>query len=115
MPKDKDYDDVDKHYQKSMTAAEAGRYIANPESLPTVPRKPKKKKPKAKAKAKKGGIKEKLKSFAKKAVSPKTYTDPSGYKALNKYMLEQHRQAELKKKIKKKKAEGAALRAKKRK
>lgn len=99
---DKEYRDVDKHYKKSAAKAdstkqrglmwwEARKYWTKPDSIPSS-----------------------VDTSSPKAKKPHGLS-PSGIKAFNKYMGEKWKQKDLKKQIAKKKAEGAAIRAKKRK
>ena len=103
MPKDKEYRDVDNHYKKTkkveakadstkqrgMMWWESRRYWENPDEMP-------------------GSVD----TSSPKAKKPHGLS-PSGIKAFNTYMAQKWKQRDLKKKIAKKKAEGAAIRAKK--
>jgi len=108
MPKDKEYRDVKKHYQseakKTSASAsadstkqrglmwwESRKYWEDPSKMP-----------------------ESVDTSSPKAKKPHGLS-PSGIKAFKKYMAEKWKQRDLKKQIAKKKAEGAAIRAKKRK
>jgi len=104
VKKTKEYKDVDKHYKASNTSApadttkqralhwwESRNYWENPSKIP-------------------GSVD----TSSPEAKKPHGLS-PSGIKAFNKYMAEKWKQRDLKKQIAKKKAEGAAIRAKKRK
>jgi hypothetical protein len=94
---DKEYKDVDKHYKKAK-AKKRWQSLSEMDKLEKEYFKKGKTPPKGKPKGKK-----------------KSILSLSGIKAFDKYMAEKWKQSDLKKKIKKKKAEGAAIRAKKRK